>query len=374
MEATLLNTNFEAIAVIDTYVSFIWTDRYDEAGDFELKMRMNPDLLAIFKKDYYLWTPKSDRLMIIETLSVESDVEEGAIFTVAGRSLESLLMRRIVWKKTTFSIINVSTGEKPNLQNGIKKLLTENLINPSISIRKIPDFIFEESTDPKITSLTFEAQYFGEDLYSIVHSQCRENEIGFKVTLNADNQFVFKLYAGVDRSYEQITNPYVIFSPSYDNVLNTNYLDSVKAYKNVTLVAGENETDANGEEIARETYVLGNAFGIDRREIFTDASSLSYDDGDGGTLSAAQYQAHLRQKGIDTLIKNVYITAFEGEIDPNRMYKYGEDYFIGDIVQIANEYGQEGRAYISEYVISCDTNGLSTYPTFQTIQEGVYDA
>lgn len=374
MEATLLNTNLEAIAIIDTYISFIWTDRYDEAGDFELKMRMNPDLLSVFKKDYYLWTPKSDRLMIIETLSVESDVEEGPTFTIAGRSLESLLTRRIVWNKTTFSIIDVSTGEKPNLQNGLKKLITENLIDPAIEIRKIPNFIFEDSTDPKITSLTFEAQYYGEDLYSIVHSQCRENEIGFKVTLNDNNQFVFKLYAGVDRSYEQITNPYVIFSPSYDNVLNTNYLDSVKAYKNVTLVAGENETDANGEEIARETYVLGFAAGIDRREIFTDASGLSYDDGDGGTLSAEQYQAHLRQKGIDTLIENVYITAFEGEIDPNRMYKYGEDYFIGDIVQIANEYGQEGRAYISEYVISCDTNGLSTYPTFQTIQEGVYDA
>ena len=49
------------------------------------------------------------------------------------------------------------------------------------------------------------------------------------------------------------------------------------------------------------------------------------------------------------------------------MYKYGEDFFIGDIVQIANEYGHEGRAYISELVISQNEDGVSIYPTFQTI-------
>ena len=373
MEATLLNLNFEAVGIIDQYKTFIWTDRYDEAGDFEIHIRMNKDLPSTMLKEYYLWCPASEHLMIIESRYIESDSEQGAFFVAMGRSLETLLERRIVWNKTTFQI-DANTGVKPNLQNGIKKLITENVINPSIEARKIPNFIFEESTDEKITSLTFEAQYYGEDLYTIVTNLCKENEIGFKITLNDQNQFVFKLYAGADRSYRQIKNPYVIFSPNYDNVINTNYLDTTKGYKNVTLVAGEMETNDAGEEVARETYVQGFASGVDRREIFTDASSITYDDGDGGVLSAEAYKAHLRQKGIDTLIENVYVTAFEGELDSSRMYKYGEDYSIGDIVQLENEYGQEGRAYISEYVVACDEKGLSTYPTFKTIQEGVYDA
>ena len=43
--------------------------------------------------------------------------------------------------------------------------------------------------------------------------------------------------------------------------------------------------------------------------------------------------------------------------------------FIGDIVQIANEYGNEGSAYISELVISNSEEGLSIYPTFKTISK-----
>lgn len=373
MEATLLDTNFEPVAIVDRYKSFIWTDRYDSYGDFELHMEMSEALPSVFKKGYYLWNRDSEHLMIIESLTVESDPDDGVFCTIAGRSLETLLMRRIVWKKTKFKE-DSSTGVIPNLQNGIKKLLDENVIEPAIEARRIPNFIFEESTDEKITKLTLEDQYFGEDLYSIIHKLCQEEEIGFKLTLNDQKQLVFKLYAGVDRSYEQSTNPYVIFSPKHDNISSTNYVDSHASWKNVTLVAGEGIYNDATEETDYTTYVEGyNYIGIERREIFTDATSLSTDDGDGGTLSAEAYQAHLRQRGIDTLMENTIIEAFEGEIDPYGMFVYGEDFFVGDIVQLANEYGQEGRAYISEYVMTCDEAGSAAYPTFQTIQKGVYE-
>lgn len=372
MEATLLDTNFEPIDIIDRYKSFIWTDRYAECGDFELYMQMEETLPYEIKKGYYLWNAGSEHLMIVEDIKIQSDPEDGAFFIVTGRSLETLLMRRIVWKQTTFEE-DISTGVLPNLQNGIKKLIDENVINPEITARQIPNFIFEESDDPKITELTFQDQYFGEDLYTIINKLCVENEIGFKLTLNDQKQLVFRLYAGVDRSYEQSENPYVIFSPKYDNIVTTNYVDSDSSWKNITLVAGKGEVDPETEETIYQTYVEGFGIGIERREIFTDATSLSTDDGYGGTLSPEAYEAHLRQRGIDTLMENTYINALDGEIDPNGAFVYGRDFFVGDIVQLANEYSQEGQAYISEYVMTCDESGISAYPTFEMIQKGVYE-
>ena len=38
-----------------------------------------------------------------------------------------------------------------------------------------------------------------------------------------------------------------------------------------------------------------------------------------------------------------------------------------------DEYGHEGQAYISEFIISQDASGISAYPTFITLQEGDYD-
>ena len=378
MKLWVLNKDLQSVKVIDVYKSFIWTDRYNEKGDFEIYIPINIINLNDFQKEYYLWNSESEHTMMLETLNIESDIEEGACLAVSGNSLESLLSRRVIWKKTSFA----ATGEgenrvKPNLQNGIERLLNENIINPTVAARKIDNFIFEASDDPRITELTFEAQYFGDDLYEVIHKLCVEHDIGFKITLNDNGQFVFKLYKGIDRSYAQTANPYVIFSPKYDNLANSNYLDSVQTFKNVALVAGESVDDPeNEDETIRETYVVNTASditGISRREVYVDASDVSRDTGDEEKLTEAQYQAHLRQKGIDALIENSEIKAFEGEVNDRIMYKYGQDYFLGDVVQIANEYGHEGQAYISEFIMSYDQQGSSVYPTFINIQKGVYE-
>ena len=51
MDLMVLNTNLDAIAVVDTYESFIWTDRYYEYGDFELYAPMRTEVLEYFKQD-----------------------------------------------------------------------------------------------------------------------------------------------------------------------------------------------------------------------------------------------------------------------------------------------------------------------------------
>lgn len=384
MTLWILDERLDSVKVVDSYKAFIWVDRYDDIGEFELYIPMGLVNLNDFQKGYYLMNSDSERLMIIESLSIASSVDESPCLAVSGRSLESLLKHRVVWKKTQFKA--TGTGEnrvKPNLQNVIKTLLNDNIIAPEIGARKIDNFIFEASTDSRITELTmstFDTRYFGEELYEIIRNLCVENNIGFKVFLNDERKFVFKLYKGVDRSYEQTSNPYVIFSPKYDNLLNSNYLDSIYSLKNVALVAGESIEDPNNkDESIRETHTvstLSDVVGVNRREIYVDASSVSRDmdeDADTDKLTEEEYQAHLKQKGIDALIENCEIQAFEGEVNDRIMYKYGRDYFLGDIVQIANEYGHEGQAYVSEFVTSHDQQGSFSYPTFINKQKGVYD-
>ena len=353
MELLVLNTNYESIAIIDAYESMIWTDRYNAYGDFEMYFAMNDRLLEFLKEDNYVWMKDSEHTMIIEDIKINADTEEGNHLIVTGRSLESLLERRIIWGQRIF------TG---NLQDAIQTMLNENIISPAIGERRIANFIFVPSTDPKITSLTIDAQYTGDDLYTVIKGLCEENNIGFKIVLTDDNQFVFSLYAGVDRSYDQTENPYVVFSPNYENIINSNYFSSKASFRNVTLVAGE------GEGASRKTTVVGSGSGLDRRELFTDARDVSSDT-EEGTLSDAEYIAQLRTKGLKNLADHIVTTAFEGEVEVTRLFKYGEDFFIGDIVQIANEYGNEGAAYISELVFSRSDEGFSVYPTFKTISE-----
>ena len=484
MDLMVLDRDLNAIAVVDTYNSLIWTDRYQECGDFELYMPMSTEVLSYIKQDNYLWNKESEHLMIIEKLLIESDVEDGARLTVTGRSLESILDRRVVWGLKTIS---------GSLQNGIKALLDENVINPTDPNRKIPNFVFEASDDPEIEAMAIETQYTGDNLYDVIQKICFERGMGFKVTPNENKQFVFKLYIGADRSYSQSQYPYVVFSPDFENIISSNYMESKSSLKNVTLIGGE------GEGVERRYTHIGEVAGLDRRELFTDARDISSDvdedltelfdfsqypnqvfndttkqfvtDGrfnscmvnvsayggrmlsitipqytnregeaspyatifvdsskqyistiqkwerytdsnERGTLKTYEfllpsnvqyiytsmfndssiatdiysgsiedftcktikladyeYMALLEQRGREDLAENVEATSFDGQAETTVMFRYGEDFFTGDIVQIADEYGHETKARITEIIISENEEGYSVYPTFRTLAE-----
>ena len=356
MELVVLDVSLRTIDIVDNFESLIWVERYSAYGDFEIYIFVNAWLLGTLKQDYYLWLKGSEQTMIIEGIQIESDAENGDHLTVTGRSLESILDRRIVWKQTLL------TG---NFQNAIKKLLDENIINPSDTSRKVNNLIFEPSTDPRITSLTVDMQFTGDNLYDAIKFLCDSKDIGFKITLSHDNKFVFKLLGWSDRSYDQFTNPYVIFSPEFDNIINSDYIESKRVLKTIALVAGE------GEGLQRRTVTVtipsGAGTGLNRREIFRDARDVS-STVDGKELTAAEYNSQLAERGGESLLENTFLKSFEGQVETTHLFKYGEDFFMGDIVQIANEYGIEGKARVTEIIRSQNKDGFDIYPTFVTIE------
>lgn len=349
MEALILNKSFASVAMIEMFESLIWTDRYNAWGDFEIYTSITGDIRQNAKQDYYIWIPKSEHIMIIEEHLITSDIENGNRFTIRGRSLESILDRRIIWRQT------VLTG---NFQEAIRRLLIENVTNAYPATRKIGNFIFEYSTDPRITSLSIDAQFTGTNLYEAIERLCKERKLGFKIILNDNNQMVFSLYMGQDRSYSQTANPYVIFSSEFENLLNSNYLESNKLLKNAALVAGE------GEGTERKTLTInGRESGLERREEFVDARDISSDTPDG-ILTDEEYNAQLLQRGNQKLAEYKAVKTFEGDIETTQAFIYGRDFFLGDTVQITNEFNIEASANIVEIIFSINNEGENIVPTF----------
>lgn len=270
MEIFLLDDTFRTLYTLDLFESLIWTERYNGYGDFELYMPIDQNVLDIAdlirkkmeaKKDFFLWLKDSGSAMVIENLEITTNTETGNHLTMSGRGLESLLERRIIWKQTSLN---------GKLQDGIKRLINESIISPEISERKIANFVFSNSSNSYITSLTLNAQYTGDNLYDTIFAICDAKQLGFDVMLDDNSNFVFSLRYREDRSYDQEKNPYVIFSPKFENFINSDYLESIKTLKNVTLVAGED----SGSK--RKTQIVGAKFesGLSRRELYTDARDI----------------------------------------------------------------------------------------------------
>lgn len=358
MEPKVLDITFAMVKVVDSFESFIWTDRYYGYGDFELMVPITSSIVAFLIKNYYLYLKESEHLMIIDHLDIHSDKESGNNkLIVTGKSLEFILNRRIIWNQTILS---------GNLQDGIHQLLDENaIVCTDNTDRIIPGLAFEVSTDPIITALTIDAQYNGDNLYDVIVKLCQTNNIGFKITLTDTNTFKFKLYAGLDRSYTQTTNPYVVFSSGFDNLLNGDYIETDQALKTVALVAGE--LGVGNVALTAAIAVAGGAgTGLARREMFVDAKDITRNVGEVA-LTPEEYLGQLTQRGTETLSKNVAVQSFAGQVDATHMFVYGDDFVMGDIVQIADDYGHNAKSRVTELIQSQDSAGIKVYPTFSTV-------
>lgn len=360
MQGLILDKNYETIAMMDAFETFIWTERYNQYGDFELLLPATLPVFEFLKRGNYIYRKGTKTLMVIEDLEITTNAEEGDHLVVTGRSLESILDRRIVWGRKVIS---------GNFQSAIRTLINENVISPKISERKIPNFTFKVSTDPNITKLTIDAELYGDNLYDVISAFCIEKDVGFRIWPSGEGGFEFSLYMGENRSYSQDDNPWVVFSPKYDNFLNSDYFESSVLLKTDALVRCEEthyETTEEGDSysytVVTEEQVAGkngSKSGLERRELFVDAGRLS----DEGDLTS-----QLQQKGKEALADTDMTVTFEGEIEASIRYIYGQDFFMGDVVQVVNDYGKEASSRITELIVSQDVSGERLTPTFSAFE------
>lgn len=356
MDVLVLDKNFKRVGICDDYKSIIWTTRYFKPGDFELYLPATDKNIVLLKEDCYVVRDRDitydannityKNVMIIEKIQVTTDVENGNYLIVTGRCLKSILTRRIVWQQTTL------TGK---VEVALQRIINENAISPSNSSRKITKL--QLGTTKGFTE-TLEKQVTGDDIASLMEEVCTAYGFGWDIYIK-NGYFVFELYKGVDRSYNQSENPFVIFSPDFDNLLTTNYQFDKTNYKNVALVAGE------GEGLSRKTVTVGTASDLDRYEIYVDSRNSSSND---GSITESKYNQILTEEGHETLNSDeCSITEnVEGEIETLSNYQLNKDYFLGDIVEVINEYGIETTPRIVEIIESEDENGSNTIPTFST--------
>jgi len=393
MDLYVFNKSFRTVAVVDEYESFNWTDRYNEAGDFELILLTTSELLDVFQPDYYLYFNQSEHLMIIEGTEIKTDDEKGDRLVVTGRSLESILERRIIWNKTKFNIAN-------DFQHAIVKMVINAMATPMSQYigdwaqtdeppaarRLISNLIVHRDWDTKWSPIKMDAiEYWGENLYDIVSDLCksRDPEVGFKITWRqSDNTFHFYLYLGNDHSSGNSEhNIPVSFSPRLENIFDTNYYESVQGYKTTVLIIGQYPKTGNTDEIEEKTTWVCRGSSLDiytglyRREVYCDARNVPYKDDDRETDNIYDWdkvvRPALQDEGRKTLNEtaNKKAKTFEGEVDYQTTYIYGTDYKLGDIVDVSDIYGHEMKARIVEVTFSDDEEGFSINPSFEMFGE-----
>lgn len=352
MDIYVFNNNLQIVGIIDTFISVIWTSRYYTSGDFELYVSATAEMLNIVKANYYLVRDKDingsvmHNVMIVKNIELKTDPDNGNTLTITGKSLKSIVGQRVIANQTSL---------KGSLKDCFNLLLIENLIYPSMTGRTIQNF---STTVNDIIAETVELQLTGDNLEDFFSTICEKYNIGWDIYIS-NGTFVFELYKGTDRSYNQSENPYIVFSSEFDNLINSDYQYLTDEFKNVAVVAGE------GEGAAKTTVTVGTATGLNRYEVYVDASSASSNE---GNIGSAEYAEMLQNKGTEALTEYVNNELLDCETDTTTQYILNRDFFLGDVVQIKNDFGITATARILEIIESEDDSGTAVIPTFSTME------
>lgn len=323
IELYVFDANLNRLGVIDVYTSCVIERHYRKLGSLNLIVNGSNDNLSLLQKGNII--TKSDDLQrgyIIET--VQYTEAAGKEINIIATSLNKLLNRRIVLGQQEFN---------GNVENVMKSFVQVNAVNPSNTKRIIPNL--QIGTNQGIAITTTEGttnSYLGDYLYEIAN----KFDISFDILINiSTKKFVFTTWQGVDRSTQQTANSRIIFSKEFDNVLSQNYIDSIADYKTTAIVAGEGEG-------AERVYLTVNdtPTGLNRYELPVDARDIqsTYTDETNTevTLTPAEYQTVLTERGKNKLSEYKSINTFESEVDPNAQFIYNVDYKLGDKVSVIN--------------------------------------
>lgn len=358
MEVYILDGLLRRSEVIDRFESLIWTERWASWGDFELAIRSTNESRSFLRKGTQLAMNQSDRMMTVETIEDGTSSDGKSILKVKGRSIEAIFEDRGA-KASRSNLTTEPTWNITNKPAAIMRQIVHDICVTGVlsTYDKIPFIV--ESRLPSLPASTIlepvdpiTVQLEPQTVYAAITSLANTWVLGFRLLRNGDiAQLNFDVYSGSDRTSSQTNLPPVIFAPELDNLTDTNELISIEDAKNVAYVYSN-----NGFQEVIPADIAPDTDGFDRHVLIVKADDIDLPA--GSALDSA-----LIQRGKEALAEHREIQALDGEIRQNSQYKYGKDYYLGDLVEMRNTDGVANQMRVTEQIFVSDKEGERTYPT-----------
>lgn len=296
----------------DRTESYEYTERWTSPGDFTITLPLDSVIrknLNVFKINNII-SIDGDWLWI-------QDIQYGSPgkITLSGQDCKGFLgLRRSTFGKSKIAVAEDYDVIKGTTAECIKHYLDNNIISPTDNERKMPMRWNEYTGITGLESDSYMAKL--ESLSDIVKTLCDNAGIGYRVKGDLiAGGFIFELAQGADRSVEQYSNPRVIFTPSWKNVVSVEFEHSVSNLYNAIYATGAGVT----EVVYRDNNNIPT--GISRRETSIDVSVDSVSDIEKYALNAVQ----------DNVEVHSYTIAAAAD-------QYNNKYFLGDIVSVQDMY------------------------------------
>lgn len=354
------NSNREIIGILDDFQSIIWETNYYSTGAFEVYLQAVPQYINVLQIGNYVTRPDDENIGIIENINVEYSEEFGKMIAASGRFAKSILDRRIIYNASgnTTGKLSISPVISSGLvETAVRKLVTDHIISSPQTARNISFITLGElqGITKKIvdeSGKNTQVQTSFGNLLEYTDEMLHSYELGAKMVFDRETlQLKYTVYEGKDRSRNNTQNNLpIIMSQEYDNFFSSKYEKNTTQIKNTALIGGE------GEGADRFCTMIGiNAIGLNRREVWIDASAQSktYEvNGEQKQYTDDEYLALLKSAGTQTIADYQTTEIYDGELNINAL-TYKTDFNVGDIITVEDN---ELNIYINPRIIAVIEN------------------
>jgi hypothetical protein len=390
MDLYTLNSNFLANENVDEFVSAIWTERYSSAGDVQLVLPATDENVAKVAEGTMLALRGSKEVMILETASIDK-----GLLTVVGPTLVKFLNERLAWFPNPDLVVSdipvVDYTEVTTPGEFLGSVVEQMVITPTTLGVDYEDADLDYTNEGIPGLILGDIDATGADermtmpigpLYDSIAQIAVKENLGISLYLESAHPidgFVlkFKTYRGVDRTSDQVLVPLVRLSANFDTMSDIKEVRSISGYKNVVYVYYQGVVT---EHI--DPNWVGEPEGFDRRVLLVDAEgapvghavTVNYGSGAGSVFTnyevdAGDIAAFREQNAKDAFANNNYIKAIDGQASPNSDYTFGQDYGLGDVLELEGLTGTITKARVTEYIRTQDKSGEKQYPTISVVSE-----
>ena len=334
----LFDTQVRLIGQIRRYTSLKFCRAWKSVGDkFELNIADYAEILPLLKKGYYICLDGDPRRCgcIRGVRLVESDIRSAV---VTGFSCKWLARTRINKQPDAEELAKLNFGydavplaryegdpQTPlPAETVIKTYAARHMVRPEDDKRRIPGLEIAED-EKRGKAMRWLAEN-GAQLDTTLENICEYADIGYDIRLDIDNQcLVLDVIPGVDRSRNQTSRHPVVFSIEHRNLSTAEYYTDDENLRNV--VYAKSEEQSSGVH-AQPAYTSEKEVpsGLDRREMFSDCTSLS--------LAETETSISAKTKALQDLSQHKQEDEITCTIVSTGTYEYLKDWDIGDLVSV----------------------------------------
>ena len=251
------NHGLSPVAAIKGWSSVIWTERYQEIGEFEIRIpERNPNLLTYLDEyiDKFIKLPYSEETMIIEEITYEGGRDQSAVY-IRGRDAKSILQRRVL-VATQLIPYGVPTNDM------LIQIFNDEITNPSEKGRQIDLIAFDNPSSWSNQHLDYETK--DKSVWDLFLYCAQIYKCGLR-TYWKDGKIRYQFWKPKVRSGENNTFP-VVFNEELGTLTNIVYRKTSKTYRTSAYVHVEGGSD--NSVIINEDVSNRYGIGLNRREMF----------------------------------------------------------------------------------------------------------